>query len=86
MPSHDGALSSEHRHLGAAVREFRERHGAGLPELAERAGLRPSELATIERAEVDPSFLTLARLARAASAPLSELLELYDRNRGRGDG
>lgn len=80
-----GAKSPEHRHLGDAVRALRERHGLSQGELATRAGLRRHHLAAIERGEVDPTFVTLVRLARAVPAPLADLMRLFEERRAAGD-
>jgi len=82
--SHDGeggAKSPEHRQLGAAVAELREQHGLTQADVADRAGLRRSHLAAIERGEVDPTFVTLVRIVRTIPAPLAELFELFERRR-----
>ena len=84
MSSHEGGSgekSPEHRHLGAAVAELRTRHGLSEAEVAERAGLRRSHLAAIERGEVDPTFVTLVRIVRTIPAPLAELFELFEQRR-----
>jgi transcriptional regulator with XRE-family HTH domain len=73
--------SPEHRHLGDAVRELREREGIARDELAARAGLAVDELAAIERGDVDPTFVTLVRLARGVPAPLAELMRIFERRR-----
>lgn len=78
---HNGARSSEHRHLGGAVAELRERRGLTQAEVADRAKLRRSHLAAIERGEVDPTFVTLVRIVRAIPAPLAELFELFEQRR-----
>jgi transcriptional regulator with XRE-family HTH domain len=49
--------------------------------VAERAGLRRSHLAAIERGEVDPTFVTLVRIVRTIPVPLAELFELFERRR-----
>jgi DNA-binding XRE family transcriptional regulator len=79
--AHNGARSPEHRHLGAAVAELRELHGLTRAEVADRAELRRSHLAAIERGEVDPTFVTLVRIVRAIPAPLADLFELFERRR-----
>jgi transcriptional regulator with XRE-family HTH domain len=71
----------EHRLLGDAVRELRERHDLSQEELAARAGVALDELAAIERGEVDPTFVTLVCLARAVPAPLADLMRIFERNR-----
>lgn len=84
LSSHDGkrrAKSPEHRQLGAAVAELREQHGLSQAEVADRAGLRRSHLAAIERGEVDPTFVTLVRIVRTIPASLAELFELFERRR-----
>lgn len=89
LSSHDGdgrvARSPEHRQLGAAVAELREQHGLTQAEVADRAGLRRSHLAAIERGEVDPTFVTLVRIVRAFPVPLAELFERFERRREDGD-
>jgi XRE family transcriptional regulator, regulator of sulfur utilization len=77
----DGVRSAEHRHLGAAVAELRELRGLSQAEVADRAQLRRSHLAAIERGEVDPTFVTLVRIVRAIPAPLAQLFELFERRR-----
>jgi DNA-binding XRE family transcriptional regulator len=89
LVSHDGqngARSPEHRHLGAAVAELRELRGLSQAEVADRAELRRSHLAAIERGEVDPTFVTLVRIVRAVPAPLAELFELFERRRDAAGG
>jgi len=84
LVSHDGlngARSPEHRHLGAAVAELRELRNLSQAEVADRAQLRRSHLAAIERGEFDPTFVTLVRIVRAIPAPLAELFELFERRR-----
>lgn len=78
---HNGARSAEHVHLGAAVAELRALHGLSQAEVADRAEIRRSHLAAIERGEVDPTFVTLVRIVRAIPAPLAELFELFERRR-----
>jgi XRE family transcriptional regulator, regulator of sulfur utilization len=82
----NGARSPEHRHLGAAVAELRELRGLSQAEVADRAELRRSHLAAIERGEVDPTFVTLVRIVRAIPAPLAELFELFERRRDAASG
>lgn len=84
MPPHEaphGARSPEHRQLGAAVAELRELHGLSQAEVADRAQLKRSHLAAIERGEVDPTFVTLVRIVRAIPAPLAQLFELFEQRR-----
>lgn len=88
LSSHDApndARSPEHRHLGAAVAELRELHGLSQAEVADRAQLKRSHLAAIERGEVDPTFVTLVRIVRAIPAPLAQLFELFERRRDAAD-
>ena len=73
--------SPEHRHLGDAVRELRGRHGLSQPELAAEAGLDQLQLAEIERGEVDPSFVTLVKVAHGVPSPLGDLMRMFERRR-----
>jgi transcriptional regulator with XRE-family HTH domain len=83
---HNGVRSPEHRHLGAALIELREQHGLAQTDVADRAQLRRSHLAAIERGEVDPTFVTLVRIVRAIPASLAELFELFERRRDAAAG
>jgi transcriptional regulator with XRE-family HTH domain len=79
------AKSREHRCLGDAVRELRERNGISQAELAKGAGIQRRHLVALERGEVDPTFVTLVRLVRAIPAPLAELMRLFEQHRDAGD-
>jgi transcriptional regulator with XRE-family HTH domain len=79
------ARSFEHRDLGDAVRVLREQHGISQAELADRTRLRRHHLGAIERGEVDPTFLTLVRIARAVPVPLAELMRLFEQRRDEPD-
>ncbi|MGB2711002.1 MAG: helix-turn-helix transcriptional regulator [Conexibacter sp.] len=76
--------SPDHRLLGEAVRELRERHGLSQGELAARTELSRRHLAAIERGDVDPTFLTLVRIARAVPAALADLMLIFEERRQRG--
>ncbi|WP_435208317.1 helix-turn-helix domain-containing protein [Micromonospora sp. bgisy143] len=61
--------------VAAAVRRERERAGVSLTELAARAGLAESTLATMEAGTGDPSMETLWAIGTALGVPLSRLVE-----------
>jgi len=59
--------------LGANIRSCRERSGATLTALAQRAGLTKSALSKIETGKGSPPISTLLRIAEALGAPLAEM-------------
>ncbi|ANQ83456.1 helix-turn-helix domain-containing protein [Azoarcus olearius] len=67
--------------FGAAVRQFRERHGWSQELLAERADLNRSYLGEVERGTVVPSLATAVKLAAALDIPLSNLLSHCENGR-----
>lgn len=71
--------------LGAAVVTLRERAGISSAELAEKIGVRESDMERIERGEVDADWATLRFLARELKLPLDVLIELAE-ERAPGEG
>lgn len=68
--------------LGDAVRGLRARRGLSQEWLGFRAGLHRNYVGAIERGEINPTFRTLTYLMGGLMLPLSELVELYERNAG----
>lgn len=63
------------KQLGATIRKIREERGITQQQLAERASITPSYLATLEAGEREnPSLDIVRRLARALKVPLMDLL------------
>lgn len=62
--------------LGKRVRDLRVRRGWSQEKLAEKANLHPTYIRGIERGKRNPSYLSLAKLARALSVSLPELLRV----------
>ena len=60
--------------FGAEVRRRRESLGWNLFELAERTGLTPNYLGSIELGNRDPSLSTMKKIARGFDLTLAELL------------
>lgn len=60
--------------LGAAARFLRARYACSQERLGLNAGLHRNYVGAIERAEVNPTYLTLRRLASGLDVPLSELV------------
>jgi transcriptional regulator with XRE-family HTH domain len=69
----------EHNALGLAVRGLRGQRGLSQEELGYRSGLHRNYVGAIERGEINPTFRVLLKLERGLAAPLSELIELYER-------
>jgi DNA-binding XRE family transcriptional regulator len=78
----DGVLDpAELRALGAAVRELRARRGFSQEELGFRGGLHRNYVGGIERGELNITFRVLLKVARGLDFALSEVIEVYERNR-----
>jgi transcriptional regulator with XRE-family HTH domain len=60
--------------FGTTVRRRREALGLTLEQLAERAGLSPNYVGTIENGRRDPSLSTVLALAKGFRIPPGELL------------
>lgn len=60
--------------FGQRVRQLREDKNLSQEQLAEKADLHPTFIGKIERAEINPSIITLEKIARAFNIPLSQLL------------
>ena len=60
--------------VGEAVRERRAERSLTLAALAAAVGISPSALSQIERGQVNPSIMTLRRIAAALSVPVFSLL------------
>jgi transcriptional regulator with XRE-family HTH domain len=74
IPASRGIVESELGMLIAArIRQVRIEHSLSLGELAERAGLSPSFLASVEDGNAVPSLEMFDRLAEAIGVPISNL-------------
>ncbi|HEX7601192.1 MAG TPA: helix-turn-helix transcriptional regulator [Polyangiaceae bacterium] len=60
--------------FGRVVRKKREALGLTLEEFAERSGLSPNYVGTIENERRDPSLSTVLKLAKALRVPAGDLL------------
>jgi len=72
--------------VGRRIRQFRKMYQMSQEQLAEKADLHPTFIGKIERAEINPSIVSLKKIADAFKVPVSELLsfeedrERYDEN------
>jgi transcriptional regulator with XRE-family HTH domain len=73
------ARSADHHALGRAVLEARARRGISQEELGFRSRLHRNYVGAIERGEINPTFRTLLSLTAGLALPLSELIQLYER-------
>jgi len=64
--------------FGQRVRQLRKAKNLSQEQLAEKANLHPTFIGKIERAEINPSIITLEKIAQAFSIPLSQLLSFPD--------
>ena len=61
--------------LGKYLRSLRKKRKLTLENLCYKHGLEPSTLSRIEKAQVEPKYLTLLKLADAYGMKLSQLLD-----------
>ena len=71
-------ISVAHCSLGTAVRQLRVVRHISQETLGTRAGLHRNYVGAIERGEINPTFLTLLRLASGIEIPLSGLIVLTE--------
>jgi transcriptional regulator with XRE-family HTH domain len=64
--------------IAQRVRQLRKIHKLSQEKLAEKAGLHPTFIGNIERAEKNPTITTLEKIAQAFKITLSELLIFSD--------
>ena len=68
------------------IRRLRGLRGMSQEKLAEKSDLHPTFIGKIERAEINPTIVSLEKIARAFKIPISELLtfpedrKIYDEN------
>lgn len=67
--------------LARVIRSLRERHGLTQEALAHQAGLTVASYARIERAESNPTWITVTRIADALGITLAELGQAVDDQR-----
>lgn len=60
--------------VGATIRAFREAENLSREELAERAGLHPNYLGSVERGETNAGTENIAKIATALKVPPHHLL------------
>jgi transcriptional regulator with XRE-family HTH domain len=81
-PSGPGPTVLDH-HLGAAIRELRQRNRLTLAEVAERAGLSRGMLSRIETGRASMSLDSLRRVAAALGVSMGSLFRGFDAPAGR---
>ena len=67
-----------HIKLANRLRGLRKVHDFSQEKLAEKADLHPTFIGKIERAEINPSLVTLEKIAKAFNLPVSGLLMFSD--------
>jgi transcriptional regulator with XRE-family HTH domain len=78
MPPARGADSA----LASALRQARERSGRSQEAIAHDAGTTVGTLARIERAQTNPTWTTVRRLASALGLTMAELGRAVDERSG----
>jgi transcriptional regulator with XRE-family HTH domain len=66
------------RKFAKRIKELRKLKKMSQEQLAEKAGLHPTFIGNLERAEKNPTITSLAKIARALNISLSELLTFPD--------
>jgi transcriptional regulator with XRE-family HTH domain len=79
------APSPELRTFGRTVRKLRRDLDLSQEALASLAGLSPKHVGEIERANKDPRFTTVAKLAHALQLRPGELMSRYDERFEQGE-
>jgi transcriptional regulator with XRE-family HTH domain len=72
------ARRSLDQHLGAAVRDLRQRHKLTIADVAERAGISRGMLSKIENGQSSTSLDTLSHIAQALGVTLASLFRDFD--------
>jgi transcriptional regulator with XRE-family HTH domain len=67
--------------IGLQVREFRNRLGMTVVDLARQADLSPGMLSKIENGQTSPSLSTLQNLSRALNTPVTALFRKFEEQR-----
>jgi transcriptional regulator with XRE-family HTH domain len=71
--------SSDLLALGYAVREMRKRRGVPQQAVVFDAGVGDGYVSALELGRLNPSFVTLLRVARTLGFTLAELVDVYQR-------
>jgi len=66
------------------IKRLRKRAGMSLADLAARGGMKPQQVAYIERAGSDPRASTLARVAKALRVPVCAFFDQEGDHEGHG--
>jgi transcriptional regulator with XRE-family HTH domain len=67
--------SSLQRHLGHRIRQLREQLGVSQERLSFESGLDRTYISGVERAERNPTLLTLEKIAQALQVSLKDLFD-----------
>ena len=68
------AKESELLLLGAAIRKVREQNGYSQDKFAFDVGIGRSYYGSLERGEINPSYMTLVKITRALDIELSKVV------------
>lgn len=80
LPTPDTAALD--RHLGAVIRELRNKNRLTIAEVASLAGISDGMLSRIENGQVSPSLDSLARLSHALGVPIGHLFRDFETVQG----
>ncbi len=61
--------------LGKRIRKIRKASGLSMEALAYKCGIHPTYVGEIERATVNPSILSVVKIAKALNVPICEIIQ-----------
>ena len=80
-PSRQIAENALELAIGQQVRQFRQKQGVTVADLARQAGLSSGMLSKVENGQTSPSLATLNALAAALNVPVTSLFRKFEETR-----
>ena len=67
------------KRLGKRIRKIRKASGLSMEALAYKCGIHPTYVGEIERATVNPSVLSVVKIADALNVPIREVIKVEEK-------
>ena len=80
-PARQIAENALEKAIGQQVRQFRQKQGVTVADLARQAGLSSGMLSKVENGQTSPSLATLNALAAALNVPVTSLFRKFEETR-----